>query len=129
MGNCKVMMGQFEDGVSRYVDGTTSEPEQTARACLGSANQASGLAELLDGREYRVSRDGLNVFVEAACIGGSFPFAGNTGNTGNIPSGMVTAHGGKGYKGAKGFSVSIVSPSGPPIMGRESWTPGAGQGS
>ena len=118
MGNCKVMMGQFEDGVSRYVDGTTSEPEQTARACLDSANQASGLAELLDGREYRVSRDGLNVFVEAACIGGSFPFAGNTGNTGNIPSGMVTAHGGKGYKGAKGFSVSIVSPSGPPIMGR-----------
>ena len=66
---------------------TTSEPEQTARACLDSANQASGLAELLDGRECRVSRDGLNVFVEAACIGGNFPFAGNTGNTGNIPSG------------------------------------------
>ena len=116
-------MGQFGDAVGRYVDGTTSEPEQSARACLDSANQASGLAELLDGRECRVgqahSRDGLNVFVEAACIGGSFPFAGNTGNTGNIPSGMVTAHGGKGYKGAKGFVVSIVSPSGPPIMGRD----------
>ena len=118
MGNCKVMMGKFEDAVGKYVDGITSEPEQTARACLEGANQAKGLAELLDGRKYRVRRDGRNVFVEAACIGGSFAFAGNTGNTGNIPSGMVTAHGGKGYKGAKGFFVAIVSPSGAPTMGR-----------
>jgi len=119
MGNCKIMMGKFENAVSRYTDGTTLEPEQTARACLNSANQANGLAELLDGREHRVRRDGLNVFVEAVGIGGRFPFSGNTGNTGNIPSGMVTAHGGKGYKGAKGFFVEIVSPSVSPIMGRD----------
>ncbi len=111
MGNCKVMMGEFAEGLQRYLNGTAAEPENPAAQCRANADQARRLLEALTGHDYRVRREGLSVFVEAACAPGSFLFAGNRGNTGNIPSGMVTAPGGEGYKGANGFTVGIVSPT------------------
>ena len=72
------------------------------------------ILKTLNGRAFNTRHEGDIVFVETAHVQGTqthFPFAANQGNTGNIPSGMVTAHGGKGYKGAKGFAVAIVAPA------------------
>ena len=112
MGNCKVMMGEFEDALTRYLDGVTAEPEKGAKACLANSNRTNELLEALYGRDYRVSHDEFTVLVETDDLQrGVFPYTGNSGNTGNIPSGMVTAHGGKGYKGAKGFAVVVGMPA------------------
>ena len=111
MGNCRVMTGEFEEALQRYLSGRAAEPEGAAAHCRENAEQVHRILKTLNGHDFRVRREGVIVFVETANVqGGSphFPFAGNQGNTGNIPSGMVTAHGGKGYKGAKGFAVSIV---------------------
>ena len=118
MGNCKVMMGNFQEALDQYLNGTNLDPEKSATACLNNSNLVNGILEMLDGHEYEVRNKNFVVFVEAACLGGSFPFEGNTGNSGNLPSGMVTAHGGKGYKGVKGFAVKIVPPT-KPKMGPE----------
>ena len=111
MGNCKVKTGEFEAACQHYLKGTAAEPEGSAANCRANANQVRRLLETLNGRAFRIRLEGVVVFVETAHVQGTprhFPFAGNQGNTGNIPSGMVNAHGGKGYKGAKGFSVAIV---------------------
>ncbi|MCY4488197.1 MAG: FRG domain-containing protein [Deltaproteobacteria bacterium] len=111
MGNCEVMMGAFKEALQRYLEGSTVEPKPSATHCRNNAEQVQQLLQRLTGDDCPVRRDGLIVFVEAEGAGGHFPFAGNSGNTGNIPSGMVTAPGGKGYKGATGFVVVIVSPT------------------
>ena len=111
MGNCKVMTGEFEGALQRYLSGTATEPEGSAAHCRANAEQVRRIMETLNGRAFRTRLEGVIVFVETAQVQGTpahFPFAGNQGNTGNIPSGMVTAHGGKGYKGTKGFVVAIV---------------------
>ena len=111
MGNCEVMTGQFEGALQQYLSGTATEPQGSAALCRANAEQVRGIIETLSGRAFRTRLEGVIVFVETACVKGTpahFPFAGNQGNTGNIPSGMVTAHGGKGYKGTKGFAVAIV---------------------
>ena len=112
MGNCQVMTGEFEDALQRYLSGTAAGPEGSAAHCRANAEQVRRIMETLNGRAFRTRREGLVVFVETAHLQGTpphFRFAGNQGNTGNIPSGMVTAHGGKGYKGEKGFAVEIVN--------------------
>ena len=114
MGNCKVMTGEFEDALQRYSSGTAAEPEGSAAHCRANADQVLQIIETLNGRAFQTRREGIIVFVEVADVRGTpphFPFAGNQGNTGNIPSGMVTAAGGKGYKGGKGFAVAIVPSS------------------
>ena len=118
MGNCKVMIGDFQEALDQYLKGTSSDPEKSATACLKNSNLVNGILEMLDGHEYKVRNEDFVVFVEATCLGGKFPFEGNTGNSGNLPSGMVTAHGGKGYKGVRGFAVEIVPPT-KPKMGPE----------
>lgn len=118
MANCKVMMGKFEEALDQYLTGTSLGPEKSAAACLNNSNLVNGILEMLDEHKYEVRSENFIVFVEAACLGGSFPFMGNTGNSGNLPSGMVTAHGGRGYKGVKGFAVKIVPPT-KPKMGPE----------
>ena len=114
MGNCKVMTGEFEGALQQYLRGTAAEPEGSAARCRANAEQTRRILETLDGHPFRTRIEGVMVFVETARVHATpahFPFAGNQGNTGNIPSGMVTAHGGKGYKGAKGFAVAIVPPA------------------
>ncbi len=114
MGNCKVMTGKFEDALQRFLNGTAAEPEGSAANCRANAEQARRIMETLNAHAFRTRREGVILFVEAAHVQKTpthFPFVGNQGNTGNIPSGMVTAHGGKGYAGAKGFAVVIVPPS------------------
>ena len=113
MGNCKVMMGEFEGALQRYLSGTATEPEGSAAHCRANAEQVRRIMETLNGRAFRTRLEGVIVFVETPHVQGRpphFSFAGNQGNTGNIPSGMVTAHGGKGYAGGKGFAVAIVPP-------------------
>ncbi len=114
MGNSKVMTGEFEAAYGQYLEGTAAEPAGSAAHCRANAEQVRRILEALNRHAYRIRLEGLIVFIETAHVQGTFhhfPFAGNQGNTGNIPSGMVTAHGGKGYKGAKGFSVAIVPPT------------------
>lgn len=111
MGNCKVMTGEFEEALQRFLSGGVADPKGTAAHCRENANQVQQILKILNGRDFRVTRKGVIVFVETAYVqvrSSNFPFAGNQGNTGNIPSGMVPAHGGKGYKGAKGFVVVVV---------------------
>ena len=114
MGNCKVMTGDFQEALQRYLSGTAAEPEGSAVHCRANAEQVRRILETLNGRAFQIRREGVIVFVETAHVQGRpphFSFAGNQGNTGNIPSGTVTAHGGKGYAGAKGFAVTIVPPT------------------
>ena len=111
MGNCKVMTGEFEGALQRYLSGGAIEPEGSATHCRANAEQVLRIIETLNGGAFKTRHEGVVVFVETSHIHGApshFPFAGNQGNTGNIPSGMVTAHGGKGYSGATGFAVTIV---------------------
>ena len=111
IGNCKVMTGEFESARQQYLWGTATEPEGPAAHCRANAEQVLRILQALNGRAFRLRHEGDIVFVEVQGVPVHFPFAGNTGNTGNIPSGMVTAHGGKGYKGGKGFVVVIKSPT------------------
>lgn len=114
MGNCKVMTGEFEDALQRYLSGTDAKPEGSAVHCRANAEQVRRILEVLDGNEFEIRQERAVVFVEAAHVGGQllhFPIAGNQGNTGNIPSGMVTMHGGEGYEGMDGFAVVICSNS------------------
>ena len=111
MGNCKIRAGEFEDALHKYLAGATSESGRSAIHCQGNAEQVRRILNTLDGHEFQVRNEGVTVFIETAYLQRSFhsfPIAGNQGNTGNIPSGMVTAHGGKGYKGMDGFAVVIL---------------------
>lgn len=108
MGNCKVVLGEFKDGLKRYQDGIgVGEPEGSATHCKKNAEQLQQLLEALGNRDHQVRTIGRIVYVDAACEAATFSFAGNGGNVGNTPSGMVTAHGGKGYEGSAGFAVVI----------------------
>ena len=115
MGNCKVMTGEFEVAHQRYLSGVAAEPEGSAAHCRANAEQVRQILETLDGSAFRTRLEGVIVFVETAHVQGTpahFPFTGNMGNTGNIPSGMtISAHGGEGYEGAMGFAVAIVPPA------------------
>jgi len=111
MGNCKVMIGAFEEALQRYVSGSVVEPESSDAHCRQNAEQVQHLLSTLQGSDYRVRREQSIVFVETAGTRGNFRFAGNRGNTGNVPSGMISASGGKGYGGLEGFTVIIVSPT------------------
>ena len=112
MGNCKVMMGAFGEALPGFVDGSLVGPDSTAKNCRKNAEQIQRLLQTLNGKEFQVEREGQTIFVAAEGVAGQFTFAGNQGNTGNSPSGMVTAPGGRGYKGTHGIVVVIVSGKG-----------------
>jgi len=111
MGNCKVMTGEFKEALQRYLEGSGTELEGSAGNCRKNAEQLRRILKELNGHDFRVRRKGSIVLVETKYVRGRqshFPFVGNQGNTGNIPSGMVNAHGGEGYEGVEGFAVVIV---------------------
>ena len=109
MGNCKVMMGAFEEALERYVNGSAVGAVVSAAHCQKNAEQVQRLLQTLNGTDFRLNRVGDILLIETEDVEGRFPLAGNKGNTGNIPSGMVTAPGGKGYEGAEGLAVAVVS--------------------
>lgn len=117
MGNCKVILGEFEDALRRFLSGAEKESNGSAAHCRANADQVQGVIETLDGRKFRIRRKGILVFVEVAelaPVGGmapNFSFVGNQGNAGNVPCGMASASGGKGYGRAIWFAVEIVPPS------------------
>lgn len=110
MGNCKVMVGEFDEAMRRYMDGSAEQPESIAARCRESAEHVHRILETLNGRDYRVRREASLVTIEAdwGPAEGIFPFSGNRGNSGNVPSGMTAASGGQGYGGMMGFAVSIA---------------------
>ena len=109
MGNCKVLIGEFTEGLRRYMDGIrVGEPEDATAHCRQHAEHLQRLLDALDGSDHEVRREGQAVYVEAAREFATFPFVGNRGNIGNTPSGMVSATGGKGYAGNTGFAVVRV---------------------
>lgn len=110
LGNCKIMTGEFSAGLERFLEGVrVGGPEGSANHCRQNARQVEQLLDVLGESDYEVRRKGHIVYVEAVGQAGVFPFAGNGGNAGNTPSGMVTAPGGKGYKGSAGFAVVLES--------------------
>ena len=109
MGNCKVLIGQFTEGLKRYLDGIrVGEPESSAAHCRQHAEYLKRLLGALDGSDHEVRRVGSVVNVQAAGESAIFPFVGNRGNAGNTSSGMVNAPGGKGFAGVTGFAVVMV---------------------
>ena len=108
MGNCKVLMREFDVGLERYFDGSSSSPQSYATACQGNARLLHRLLQELDGHEYEAQLRDFVLFIVADSEPATFTFKGNRGNTGNVPSGLRNAHGGKGYPGARGFVVKIV---------------------
>ena len=109
LGNSKVLTGEFHEALKRYLDGARlDEPEGSAVHCRQNAQRCRELLDELEGQHYVVRRQGHVVCVEAASGAATFPFAGNRGNVGNTPSGMVNAHGGEGYEGGSGFAVVIL---------------------
>ena len=106
MGNCKVMIGEFAEGLRRYRDGiSVAEPEGSAAHCRDNADQLRQVLEMLDGCDNQVRHEGHTVYVDSAREVATFRFAGNPGNAGNTPSGMVNAHGGEGFGGGPGFEL------------------------
>ena len=115
MGNCKVRMGEFDDALRRYMNGVVAGPEISVDHCRANAAKVRQILDVLNEPHCEVKNEENFVLIEierALERALDFPIAGNQGNTGNIPSGMVTARGGKGYKGMGGFAVKIVSSAG-----------------
>lgn len=118
MGNCKVMTGEFDEALQWFLSGNAEEPKATAGHCGSNAKQVKLILEALGGSDYRIRVEEPVVLVEIVGTNGHVPvsgkgpfrMAGNRGNSGNIPSGMVTASGAEGYPGAAGYSVVIVPP-------------------
>ncbi len=109
LGNCKVMTGEFLEALGRYLDGASvEEPEDSAVHCRQNAERCRELLAALEGQDQAVRRQGQVVYVKTTSEVATFPFAGNRGNAGNTPSGMVNAHGGEGYEGGAGFPVVLL---------------------
>ena len=108
MGNCMAQAGKFEEALKRYRMGETAKPENLATQCRNHAEHIRQILEILGTNDYEVRREGPIMRVKLP--GGqsqNFVFMGGRGNTGNTVSGMVTAPGGKGYRGAMGFVIAI----------------------
>ncbi len=112
MGNCKMMLDDFDEALKYYIDGSNTVPEEpTTEDCRKNAEQVSQILKILNGQEHEVKRSCKELFIEVVDFKGelgSFSFMGNRGNTGNFPSGMITGPGGKGYKSMGEFVVKIV---------------------
>ena len=109
MGNCKVLIGKFTEGLGRYLDGIrVGEPKSSAAHCRQHAEHLQRLLAALDGSDHEVRQEGHVVYVEARCGFMTFPFVGNRGNAGNTPTGMVKALGGEGFEGVTGFAIVMV---------------------
>ena len=109
MGNCKVLMGAFTEGLERYLDGIrVGDPESSAAHCRQHVEHLKRLLRALAGSCHEGRRKGHVVYVEAVGESATFPFVGNRGNVGNTPLGMVNAPGGEGFAGGTGFAVVMV---------------------
>lgn len=109
MGNCRVLTGEFREGLRRYLDGIrVGEPQHRSTHCRQNAEQLQRLLDAVDGSDQEVRREGQVVYVEAPGESAAFVFAGNRGNVGNATSGLVNAPGGEGYEGKIGFTVVTV---------------------
>ena len=113
MGNCKAATGEFEEALAHYSKGVEIGSGRTALHCRQNADQTHRIIEKIGSGSTPLKCEKGFVIVEATHIQEtlppSFEFTGNKGNTGNTPSGMITAHGGKGYRGGEGFAVIIVT--------------------
>ena len=103
-------MGEFDKALLEYMKGVAVQPEHLATLCRKNAEQVQQLLQTLNGNDFQAKNVEHILYVETDDKTGIFLFNGNRGNTGNIPSGTVTAFGGKGYEGLVGFLVVIISP-------------------
>ena len=107
MGNCKVMGSKFNEAMRAYQDGSHRSPTGAATHCQKNARELGKIQEALAGQSFTSRHEEAGLIVETSGSEGTFSFKGNQGNTGNSPSGMVTAPGGEGYGGAPNFSVVL----------------------
>ena len=108
MGNCKVLMGEIDEAMRRYYNGSDRPPESAAAGCKANIALLDPLLKEIQGHDYELKPQGFTLTIAADREPASYLCTGNTGNTGNIPSGLRTAQGGAGYPGARGFVVKIV---------------------
>ena len=108
MGNCKVLMGEFGEAMHQYRNGSARPPESAAAGCKANVALLDPLFKEIQGHEYKIKPQGFTLTIVADREPASYLCTGNSGNTGNIPSGLRTAQGGAGYPGARGFVVKIV---------------------
>ena len=109
LGNCRVMIGGFPEALARYLDGVTfGEPKNSATHRRQNAEHLRALLSAIEGHDPLVRHKGGIVYVETTSGAETFPFAGNRGNAGNTPSGLVSAHGREGYEGRPGFAVVML---------------------
>jgi len=112
MGNCKIRIGDFETALQHYHAGSILESESVNESCRKNADQTNMILKAIHGQSIQHTRiEDRVTIIEIADKQAplrSFPFAGNRGNTGNLPSGAITTtFGGQGYEGMNGFSVII----------------------
>ena len=109
MGNCKVLLGEFTEGLERYLEGVrVGEPKISAAHCRQHLGHLQRLLSALDDSGHEVRREGRVVYVQAVGEHLAFPFVGIRGNVGNTSSGLVNAPGGEGFEGGIGFAVVTV---------------------
>ena len=108
MGNCKVLMGELDEGMRQYVDGSDKSPESSAAVCNSHGWLLSHIFERLNGIDYETKQKEFELTVVAECDPASAFFTGNQGNVGNIGSGAINTPGGEGFRGTRGFVVKIV---------------------
>ena len=108
MGNCKVLMGEFDEAMHQYFNGSARPPESAAAGCKANVALLDPLFKEIQGHDYEIKPQGFTLTIVADREPASYLCTGNSGNSGNIPSGLRTAQGGAGYPGARGFVVKIV---------------------
>ena len=108
MGNCKVLMGEFDEAMHQYRNGSARPPESAAAGCKANVALLDPLFKEIQEHECKIEPQGFTLTIVADREPASYLCTGNSGNTGNIPSSLRTAQGGAGYPGARGFVVKIV---------------------
>ena len=110
MGNCKLLMGELDEGMQRYMDGGDKPPEGAASQCNSHGWLMSHIFERLKGINYKVKRKAYVLTVVAECEPASVSFMGNLGNVGNIPLGVTKSPSREGFPEVRGFVVHVVRP-------------------
>ena len=112
LGNCEVMVGEFQSAYKYYLTGMIFEAKESTAPCHQNGDQTRQILEMVGNNKPTIFQQENILFVELAHIQDNphyFPFTGNYGNTGNFFS--VSDHGRKGYGGIAGFTVIIQQPS------------------
>ena len=104
--------GKFKDALENFTSGIDIDSASTSAHCRESAAKIGQIMQVMEKGSCRISRNEFNavITIEGSIVASqTFDFAGNLGNTGNIPSGFVNVPGGRNYDSLDGPRVIIKS--------------------